>query len=221
MFMNSPGSRMMETNRLSWSWGWYSGTAGRCDSSIVIRVSSAAEMTCAGLRPRLVAITVNPFSMLREGTMVTRTHGLSELISALACSNAASALSAALPDCSLGVLALALDLFERRDGHHDAGITEDRQQHIRRPYDAFRLIPSRSRQSQGSDSDVRRLIVAVGPNAIRSSCRCICLRRLVGVDDEEGCEKSDGSCLPVRELPVAPAIQPAAAQTANTFEIVT
>ncbi len=90
--MNSPGRRMMETKGVSASSDLYSGIEGKCVSSMAILVSSDAATTCAGPRPRLVAITVNPFSMLREGTIVISTHGRSALIMACACSKAASAL---------------------------------------------------------------------------------------------------------------------------------
>lgn len=65
------------------------GRTGRCSSSMAIRVRSAWAIILAGVRPRFVAMIVKLFSLLGDGSTVTRIQGLSELMTACAFNNAA------------------------------------------------------------------------------------------------------------------------------------
>ena len=67
----------------------YSGTRGRYFSSTAMIVSSVVAVILAGVRPRFVAMMVKLFSMLRDGSTVINSQGLSEWMKDCAFSNAA------------------------------------------------------------------------------------------------------------------------------------
>jgi hypothetical protein len=82
MAVDSPATRMIGTCGAFGSSLLYSGVPGRCLSSTAILVRSAVAVMRAGVRPRLVAMIVKLFSVLRDGSTVIRIHGLSELMTA-------------------------------------------------------------------------------------------------------------------------------------------